>query len=150
MQPAPPGRGVVPPLPLRFRPGRRPRRGGWGLWEPGRGSLRAGERSRRRPRGGTGRDWKREEGTGGRGLGPRGAGTPRSASNHESLGCLRPTRSRPPTPKLTSGCPSGSGGSNFSLASLLPAREEKTSSCGLTETRRAGVAPRPALPLRLR
>lgn len=55
-----------------------------------------------------------------------------------------PTHTHTHTPKLSSGCPPESGGSNFSLASQLSAREEKTSCCGLTEAQRAGVALRPA------
>lgn len=109
---------------------------GWEAGGPGGSESRdvrprAGPRDRRcRPR--EGRD--SGEGTGGRGLGLRGAGTPRSASNHESLSRLGPGRGPPPTRRLTSGCSRGSGSSSFSLVARLPAREEKTSCCGLTET----------------
>ena len=153
MQPAPARLGIASPRPLRFLlPFRRPLPGDWELWELRRSPPRTGREAAFAPGDGPGRDWTRGEGKRGRGLGLRGAGTLRSALNHESLGCLRPRRSPPPpplhththTPKLSSGCPPESGGSNFSLASQLSAREEKTSCCGLTEARRAGVALRPA------
>lgn len=106
-----------------------------------------GPLSCRRPRDGAGRVGTARTGRGRWPRpGPARGGDDAVATNHGCLGCVRPGEAALPHPSSPR-CPGGSGASNFSLASLLPAREEKTSCCGLTETRRTEVALRPAVPL---
>lgn len=131
MQPAPARPGTATQRRLVLRPGQRPRRGSREPRKRGRGRARAGPEVVAFPRDGTGR--------GGQGGHERPRPGPAPGEDAAvGIGSLVPPlpdrrRSRPPTPKLTSRCPGGS--SDFSLASLLPASEEKTSCCGLTETR---------------
>lgn len=145
MQPAPRGRESRPRARSRSRSGSSSHSSPAGAlgWEAG------GPRSRLRPRDGTGLDARGGNGRPRPGPARGGDAAVRVESRVPRLPRSRAEPPPPtPTPKLTSGCPPGSGSSNFSLALLLSAREEKTSCCGLTETRRAGVAPRPGLPLR--